>query len=266
MTEPSPEIALVERLRGFRSAAVNAQVGRGARAHIAGLVDDRSFVEIGTFATSGTSVAASGEHNYGGGIIGGHARIDGRPVVVAADTDQGDRSSGKAARLYQMATQRRSPYVEIAHGDGELTIGPGNTRAGTHSASTFAAEPAFPYLLSRNREVPVVSAVLADAFGPAAFTGGLCDFLVQLDGTTFGLSQPVQAEAAAKVHTANGEVDVVAKTLDDAYAAIRRSCRICRRTRAAPCPSTITTGRPNTTTRSPRSCRPAAAAPMRSRR
>jgi len=231
------EIKTVQRLRGLRDHvrthmggpqavdAIHAAGRRTAREHIAGLVDPDSFCEIGTFATFTDKVTAPEAGNYGGGIIGGQARLDGRPVTVAADDDSvawpSARSTGKAARLYQMARQRRHPYIEIAQGDAVPDLGPRPGKTGTEAGRTFGAEPAFPYLLERGRAIPVVSAVLGDASGASSLSAGLCDFLVQLDGTRLSLAGP-EPDGAAGDAAASGEVDAVVTEPDEAYAAIRR--------------------------------------------
>jgi acetyl-CoA carboxylase carboxyltransferase component len=236
------QIAAVERLRGLR-AQVTSQMGgpeavdaihaagrRTAREHIAELVDAGSFREIGTFATFTDKVTAEHPGNYGGGIIGGHATLDGRPVTVAVDDDSlvqpAARSTGKAARLYQMARQRRNPYIEVAQGDTVPDLGPRPGKTGTDSARTFGAEPAFPALLERGRAIPVVTAVLGDASGASSFTAGLCDFLVRLEGTHLSLVPRVTASGPARQgpagRGADGETDVVVASADEAYAAIRR--------------------------------------------
>jgi acetyl-CoA carboxylase carboxyltransferase component len=245
--EVPEEIRTVERLREVREqvttqmggpdaiSAIHAAGRRTAREHIAQLTDPGSFGEIGLFATFVDKVTAPEPGPYGGGIIGGHATLDGRPVTVAVDDDSVTaphrRSTGKAARLYQMALQQHRPYVEIALGDAvpSLAARPGKT--GTANARTFGAEPAFPYLLERQRAIPVVCMVLGDTCGAAAFSAGLCDFLVQLDGTRLSLGPngpsgaggpngaggPSGASAAA-----SGEVDAIAGTQDEAYALTRR--------------------------------------------
>jgi acetyl-CoA carboxylase carboxyltransferase component len=246
------EIKVVERLRGLRDL-VRTQMGgpeavdaihsagrRTAREHIAELVDAGSFFEIGTFATFADKVTAEHPGNYGGGIIGGHATLDGRPVTVAVDDDSlvqpAARSTGKAARLYQMALQRRNPYIELIEGDTVPEIGPRPGKTGTESGRTFGAEPAFPYLLERGRAIPVVSAVLGDAFGASSFSAGLCDLLIQLQGTSLSLTRPRPPADGALANpdgsanpggptppgAASGEVDVVVASPDDAYAATRR--------------------------------------------
>src|ERR1700730_16214424 len=96
--EEIPEaIRTVDRRRGLREqvttqmggpeavGAIHAAGRRTAREHIAGFVDPGSFGEIGTFATFVDKVTAPDPGPYGGGIIGGHATLDGRPVTVAVD-------------------------------------------------------------------------------------------------------------------------------------------------------------------------------------
>ncbi len=256
------EIRTVERLRGLREqvttemggpeavGAIHAAGRRTAREHIAEFVDPGSFGEIGTFATFVDKVTAPDPGPYGGGIIGGHATLDGRPVTVAVDDDSvtapARRSTGKAARLYQMALRQHRPYIEILQSDTvpDLATRPGKT--GTASARTFGAEPAFPYLLERRRAIPVVSMVLGDTSGASSFSAGLCDFLIQLEGTRLSLARPAAKSPVAKSPAAktppeangsanatpgpgqpppavaSGEVDAVVASPGEAYAAARR--------------------------------------------
>jgi methylmalonyl-CoA decarboxylase subunit alpha len=218
----SEEIRTVDRLRELRNRVTTQRGGPGsARAHITGLVDPCSFCEIGTFATFVDKVTAPEPGPYGGGIIGGQASIDGRPVTVAADEDSvpgpARRGTGKAARLYQMALGLRHPYIEIAQGDSVPDLGPRPGKTGTESARTFGAEPAFPYLLERQRAIPVVSMVLGDTSGASSFSAGLCDFLVQQEGTRLSLGRPPAAGTVT-----GGEVDAVVAGPDAAYAITRR--------------------------------------------
>lgn len=255
------EIRTVERLRGLREqvttqmggpeavGAIHAAGRRTAREHIAEFVDPGSFGEIGTFATFVDKVTAPDRGPYGGGIIGGHATLDGRPVTVAVDDDSvavpARRSTGKAARLYQMALQQHRPYIEIAHGDTvpSLAARPGKT--GTANARTFGAEPAFPYLLERQRAIPVVSMVLGDTSGASSFSAGLCDFLVQLEGTRLSLARPPAngpSAANATDTVASGEVDAVAASPDEAYALTRRFLSYLPSYAGGPLPITDTKG------------------------
>jgi hypothetical protein len=125
--------------------AIHAAGRRTAREHIAEFVDPGSFGEIGTFATFVDKVTAPAPAPYGGGIIGGHATLDGRPVTVAVDDDSvtapARRSTGKAARLYQMALQQHRPYIEIARGDAIPSGAPGPGRPAPLAPGRSAPSP-----------------------------------------------------------------------------------------------------------------------------
>jgi acetyl-CoA carboxylase carboxyltransferase component len=74
--------------------------------------------------------------------------------------------------------------------------------------------------------------VLGDTSGASSFSAGLCDFLVQLEGTRLSLGRPAAsspAESAANGSSASttdtvasGEVDAVVASPDEAYAVARR--------------------------------------------
>jgi len=86
----------------------------------------------------------------------------------------------------------------------------------------------------RDRVVPVVSAVVRHSFGDSSFFTGLSDFVIQLRGTSMALTGPrvlaigtservtMEELGGVDVHRHNGQADIVAETLDDVYAAIRR--------------------------------------------
>ena len=78
--------------------------------------------------------------------------------------------------------------------------------------------------------------VLGDTSGASSFSAGLCDFLVQLDGTRLSLARPAPPnpdstadgaadappDQAANATVASGEVDALVASPDEAYAATRR--------------------------------------------
>jgi acetyl-CoA carboxylase carboxyltransferase component len=243
------ERAVAQRLRDFRARAESDAGSAPARDRVTRLVDSGSFAEIGTFATFDGSVASPGEHVYGGGVIGGTARIEGRPVVVAADDahdpNAGGRATGKAARLFEMALQQRVPYVELADGSAIPPLYPGDGKTATPTARTFVAEPAFPALLDRARRIPVATALLGDAYGIPAFSAGLGDFLVQVSGTRYGLvpsdAPPVEV-AAGKMAPGNGERDLLVGSEDEALVAIRRFLSYLPSYAGGPLPVTEPTG------------------------
>jgi acetyl-CoA carboxylase carboxyltransferase component len=232
-TDPhADERALATRLRELRERVRSDPGGATARARIDALLDAGSFAETGTFATFDHSVTSEGPHVYGGGIIGGHGRVDGRPVTVAADDGTGaagaGRWSNKAARLYEMAAYRRNPYVELAEGIAEPPVFPGDGKAGIPNPRTLVAEPAFPWLLRRDRQVPVVAAVVGDVGGSHSFSAGVADFVVRVGGTRFSVDaapRPAAADGAdapAGKPVVTGEHDLLVGSADDAIDAVRR--------------------------------------------
>ena len=79
-----------------------------------------------------------------------------------------------------------------------------------------------------------MSAVVRHSFGDSSFFTGLSDFVIQLRGTSMALTGPrvlaigtservtMEELGGVDVHRHNGQADVIAETLDEVYAAIRR--------------------------------------------
>lgn len=218
--EGAAERALGERLGDLRRRAQAAEShSLDARRLVALLVDQGSFAEVGTFASFNRPITDPGTP-WPQGPVGGQATIAGRPVIVVAEGEAGrDPHGAKAARLYEIAVNRRLPFLHILHGTGEPDLGERVEKTGTKRARTFAAGPAFPYLLQRDRTIPVIAMVAGDTFGRAAFTAGLCDVLVQVQGTRLSAA----ATSGDPSHRdATGLVDITAPTIDQACAEVRK--------------------------------------------
>jgi acetyl-CoA carboxylase carboxyltransferase component len=205
---------------------------RTAREHIAGLVDEGSFREIGTFARS--ERPEDHDATPGDGKICGHATIDGRPVTVAVDDVTVKRATSslvgarKLERVYEQAVRGGNPFVYVGETGGARL-------PDTLGAVGYSSEPVFPWLAARRREVPVATAIVGESFGGSSFVAGLSDFVVQVRGSTLAITSPRVIEVAtgeqvdnerlggAAVHeTRTGQIDVAVDTDDDAYDAIRR--------------------------------------------
>ncbi|OWY61430.1 acetyl-CoA carboxylase carboxyltransferase subunit, partial [cyanobacterium TDX16] len=89
-----------------------------ARARVAHLLDDGSFVELGTLTGSADGAAADG-------FVAGSGSIDGRPVLVGAEDftvlggSIGVAGHAKRRRLTDLARQERVPLVLLLEGAGE---------------------------------------------------------------------------------------------------------------------------------------------------
>lgn len=218
------ERALVARLRERKRRAQGAGSTAGAekldaRRLVSLLIDEDSLSEIGTFASFGRPITDL-DTPWPRGPVGGQATIDGRPVTVVANGEPGvDPRGAKASRLFEIAVNRRNPFVQIVHGTSEPDLAERIEKTGIQTSRTFGAGPSFPYLLGRDRTIPVITVVAGDTFGSAAFPAGLCDVLVQVEGSRLSAAAPSEEPFGRDV---TGLVDVTAATVEDACAAVRK--------------------------------------------
>jgi acetyl-CoA carboxylase carboxyltransferase component len=213
----------VERLR--------AAGRRTARDHLAAFLDPGSFTEVGMFARS--ERPEDHASTPGDGKIGGHGRVDGRPVSVVADDATVKRATSslvgarKLQRIYEQAARAGNPFVYFGETGGARL-------PDSLTAVGYSSEPVFPWLARRGRDVPVAAAIVGDSFGGSSFVAGLADFVVQVRGTTLAVTSPRVIEVAtgeqvsmedlggAGVHERlTGQIDVAVDTDDDACDALR---------------------------------------------
>jgi methylmalonyl-CoA decarboxylase subunit alpha len=137
-----------------------------ARARIDHLLDPGSFMELGTLA--------GGHEAPADAIIMGSGRIDGRPVMVAAEdftVKAGTISqpgNSKRYRAAELACNDRVPLVMMLDGAGFRAEGRSHTRSPTD-------------LLAQARcsgRIPVVTAVLGASAGHGALVAPMSDFTV----------------------------------------------------------------------------------------
>ena len=154
---------------------------------------------------------------------GGEALIDGRPATV-----------GYSGHALERALARRHPYVGLSSGTGGLARGGRRNLGVLDPVWGMSGGPMLLEMCRRDRVVPVVSAVVRHSFGDSSFFTGLSDFVIQLRGTSMALTGPrvlaigtservtMEELGGVDVHRHNGQADVIAETLDEVYAAIRR--------------------------------------------
>jgi acetyl-CoA carboxylase carboxyltransferase component len=210
----------VAELHELRSRAGGHGTDRPGRTLLLNLVDDGSFVELGTFAHDESSPSALGD-----GRVGGTARIGGALVVVAADEPgveggtSAQRGNERLDRLMDHARRRGLPFVFLASG--------GSARPGQldrpEGQVEFGAAESF---LTRRREVPMISVVTGEVSGLSAMIVGTSDLVVQIRGSQLAFDpEPVSSDAgdgpavgsAAFHETVSGFVDLV---VDDTAAAV----------------------------------------------
>jgi acetyl-CoA carboxylase carboxyltransferase component len=199
------------------------------RERIDGLVDADSFEEVGTFVRANRP--EDRQRTPGDGKIGGHALIDGRPVVVVGDditvkhASNAASSSRRVERLYEHAVTHGTPFIFMGEGGGarvpDILGSEGITRARLVDMS--------------GRAVPKVSMIVGDSVGFSSFFSAFSDVSIQLRGTCMAVVSPRIIEKATgesitgeelggvEVHgKITGQIDVVVDSDEEAFAATRR--------------------------------------------
>lgn len=171
-----------ERLRKHRDAGK-----LDARARVAHLLDAGTFRELGTLV--------GGEEAPADAIVAGSGRIDGRPVMVAAEDFTvkagtiSQSANAKRYRVAELAVADRVPLVMMLEGAGFRADG----RHGGRSPTDMIAQARC------SGRVPLVTAVLGASAGHGALVAPLSDFTVMSShGAIFTAGPPV-------VHESTGE-------------------------------------------------------------
>ncbi|MDH3678849.1 MAG: carboxyl transferase [Acidimicrobiia bacterium] len=205
---------------------------RTIRDHIDAFLDGGSFREIGTFSRS--MRLADRATTPGDGKIGGHGRVDGRPVAVFGDDITVKRGSSsivggrKEQRLYERAIAMGVPVVHFGQ--------TGGGRIPDLIGSEGISEAGELFVMARRRhQVPMATAIVGQSFGGSSFLSALSDFVVMTRGSTLAVTSPKVFEIATgevisfeevggvDVHArTTGQIDIGVETDDDAYDAIRR--------------------------------------------
>jgi acetyl-CoA carboxylase carboxyltransferase component len=232
--------ALAREMGGPEKVARQRAQGKlTVRERIISLADGGSFREIGSLAGK----ARYGEDRVMEGfspsnLLVGRARIDGRPVVFSADdfTVRGGAADGavweKLAHAEQMANELRLPLVRLVDGTG----GGGSVKQldQPDGKTYIPAVPGFHFAVSNLSTVPVVGLAL----GPTAGLGAARVVMSHYSMMVRGLSQlfvagpPVVAALGEKIdkeglggshmHGANGVIDDVVESEDEAFTRARR--------------------------------------------
>ena len=190
----------LERRRGFargmggeEKLARRRAAGRlDARARIETLLDEGSFLELGTLVGGvGDSGAAPIPADA---LVAGMGRVEGRPVLVGAEDftvlggSIGPGASDKRTRLAQWAAQERVPLVMLLEGAGHRLTNALRPRGRSPNDLQALAE--------LSGIVPTVSVVLGPSAGHGALTAPLSDFCVMVEGAALFTAGPPLVEAA----------------------------------------------------------------------
>jgi acetyl-CoA carboxylase carboxyltransferase component len=169
-----------ERLRKHRDAGK-----LDVRARIAYLLDPGSFFELGTLAGGAEAPADA--------VVVGSGRIDGRPVMVAAEDFTvkagtiGAATNAKRHRVAEIARTDRVPLIMMLEGAGYRADGRG---PGAPTPTDMLAQA------QCSGRVPMVTAVLGASAGHGALVAPVSDFAVMTaQASIFTAGPPVVYES-----------------------------------------------------------------------
>ncbi len=177
-----------------------------ARQRLAGILDPGSFHEL-----CGPAEKAVSPHlatfdlppAFDDGVAVGDARLDGRPVAVAAQEGRfmggaiGEVHSAKIAGLLKRARTRRPAAVLLLLDSGGVRLQEAN------AGEIGVAEIVRALFAARAAGIPVLGAVggVCGAFGGAGIMAGACDALVVSEEARVGVSGPEVIETTQGVET-----------------------------------------------------------------
>lgn len=212
---------------------------RTARANIADLVDEGSFVEYGSFAVAAQRRRRDLDdlivNTPADGLVGGLATVgrdtfgDAASRIAVASYDytvlagtQGQLNHRKKDRLFAVTEQLRLPFVLFAEGGGGR---PGDTDAmGVAGLDCMA----FALFARLSGLVPLVGIASGYCFAGNAALLGCCDVVIATENSNIGMAGPAMIEGGGlgsvaatdigpiEVQSTNGVVDV--RVADEAEA------------------------------------------------
>ncbi len=231
-----------------RPEAVARRAAKGqrtARANIADLVDEGSFVEYGSFAIAAQRQRRELDdlirNTPADGLVGGLATVNtsefgeeaARVAVASYDYTvlagtQGFLNHRKKDRLFSLAEQLRTPFVLFAEGGGGR---PGDTDA---AGVAGLDGPAFALFARLSGLVPMVGITSGYCFAGNAALLGCCDVIIATENSNIGMAGPAMIEGGGlgvvkptdigpiDVQTANGVVDIRVKDEAEAVAVAKK--------------------------------------------
>ena len=223
-------------------ARIHDRGGFTIRERITALVDDvaspegsatiSSFRELGTFTRS---KRPEDRHDTpGDGKIGGHALIDGRPIVVFGDDVTVRQGSSSV-----VGARKEERLVDHALHHGTAIVHLGETGGGRIpdilGAAGLSEIVPFPNIATRRHKVPMVTVIVGKSFGGSSFLSAMSDFTVQVRGSCLAVTSPRVFEVATgeiigyeelggvDVHARQtGQIDLGVDTEPEAWEAVRR--------------------------------------------
>ena len=157
-----------------------------AMTRIEGLVDENSFVEIGSYVTArATDFSLSEKKEKGDGVVCGYATIDGKLVFVYSQDASvlggslGEMHAKKIIKLYEMAMKMGAPVIGMIDCAG--------VRLEEAADGLFAFGELFKAQTLASGIVPQIQAIFGKCGGGMALSAGTADFVFmeEKDGALF---------------------------------------------------------------------------------
>lgn len=230
-----------------RHAAVSKRRATGMRTvreNLADLLDDGSFIELGSLVVAAQRRRRSLDdlihHTPADGVITGfgkvsHARFPSaaKVAVIAYDYTvlagtQGKLNHDKQDRLLDICYKTRTPLLLLAEGGGGRPGDVDVVTAGSLHIKTFSKFAMLSGL------VPVIGIIAGRCFAGNAVLLGCCDVIIATKNSNIGMAGPAMIEGGglgrfaaddigpSPVQEANGVIDIIAEDESQAIALAKR--------------------------------------------
>ncbi len=204
-----------------------------ARERVEQLLDPDSFDEHGLLAVS--DIPEARDKTPADGKVCGFGAIDARTVFVAADdvtvfAGAGGRvGTGKQFKGMKYAAERGYPCIHLGDAGGARVPDIMGSTGMMSMVYPIAGEP-------RDRRVPLITAIMGECFGGAAWTASVSDIVIQVKGTAMCVGGPSILEIATGEKTTleelggwelhakvTGQVDLFAEDEAECFALVRKA-------------------------------------------
>ncbi len=192
-----------DELRTSLLASENADV----RNQLAGLFDDGSFIELGTYTQRGfTDFIATEKSNEFESVICGYGAIDGKLTFAFAEDASrmggviDERHAKKIADIYSLAIKNGAPMIGIFNSNGTDIF------AGTAGLSAYGK--IMKSVSKASGIIPQIALVTGNCLGLAAAIAAMFDFTVKASDASLYVSSP------ALTGSENAQDSIIAYTGD----------------------------------------------------
>ncbi len=148
-----------------------------ARDRISALLDENSFVEVGTFVTSrSTSFNMTTSETPADGVVTGYGTVNGNPIYVYSQDASvlggalGEMHAKKIVKLYDAALKVGAPIIGFLD-----TVGV-RLQEGVDALAGYGA--IYAKMSEASQIIPQITVVAGDCAGGAALIAGLSDFVL----------------------------------------------------------------------------------------